>query len=194
MTMQMSRRDFVQMSAVAVGATVLSGCRTFGTGEELPHYCVGTVADSAQYECLHPHFKKAFEFLRRKDLASLPNGTYKLAGDDCRAIIQDADLVPLQERKVECHRAYIDIQSPITGPEAIGVFQMDEAHLALPFDEKSDCVVFDGPAPLMTVLRPGSFAIFFPPKGGHAPSCRAPDGPRRIRKVVIKVRWRSCAG
>ena len=188
MTLRMSRRDFVQASAAAVGTAVLSGCRTFEADADLPHYCVGKVSDSARYEALNPHFRKAFEFLRRKDLASLPNGTYELDGEDCRAIIQDTDLVPLQERKVECHRRYIDIQAPITGPEAIGVFRMDDKHLALPFDDRDDCVTFDGPAPLMTVLKPGTFAIFFPPRGGHAPSCRAPDGPRRIRKVVIKVR------
>lgn len=35
--------------------------------------------------------------------------------------------------------------------------------------------------------RPGEFAVFFPPKGGHAPSCIATGGPDRIRKLVIKV-------
>ena len=37
------------------------------------------------------------------------------------------------------------------------------------------------------MLKPGEFAIFFPEKGAHAPGLSS-DGPRKIRKLVIKVR------
>ena len=36
-------------------------------------------------------------------------------------------------------------------------------------------------------LKPGEFAVFLPPCGAHVP-CTSLTGPRKIRKLVIKVR------
>ena len=150
-------------------------------------HVVGKISDARRYESLNPHFAKAFDFLRRKDLSALPVGRYEIDGSNCWAMVQETPLVPLAERKVECHRQYIDIQSPISGPEAIGLYTMDAVHLALPFNAKDDYVLFDDTAKPVT-LRPGEFGIFFPPCGGHAPSCRADGSPDLLRKLVIKVR------
>ena len=52
--------------------------------------------------------------------------------------VQEVNLTPLDgSAKVEAHRKYIDIQSPITGDETIGQMTMDAERLALPFDEKN---------------------------------------------------------
>ena len=57
--------------------------------------------------------------------------------------VQEVNLAPLDgSAKVEAHRKYIDIQSPITGDETIGQMTMDAERLALPFDEKKDIVLF----------------------------------------------------
>lgn len=158
-----------------------AGCRTTES------HMTGKTADCGRYEALNPHFPKAFEFLRRADLASLPVGRYEIDGENCWAMVQKATLVPLAERKVEAHRKYIDIQAPITGPETIGLYTLDAAHLALPFDAKGDCVLFAAEADPVS-LAPGEFGIFFPPTGGHAPGCQTPGGPKEIRKLVIKVK------
>ena len=151
-----------------------------------PSHLVAKIEDSEKHRRMHPRFRKAFEFMRRSDLSSLPVGRYEIDGTNCWAMVADADLVPLAERKIEAHRRYIDIQSPITGPETIGLYEMDAEHIALPFEEKDDCVLFDGAKRPITLL-PGEFAVFFPPRGAHAPGCRAEDGPDRIRKLIIKV-------
>ena len=92
----------------------------------------------------------------------------------------------MAERKLEAHRRFIDIQAPLTGPETIGLAQMDAAAQALPFDEENDYVLYEGKSEPVT-LKPGDFAIFFPPDGAHAPCAHAPGGPEKIKKVVIKV-------
>lgn len=187
----MTRKAFLGNSLMLAGAAAFMG-RTLQAAEvQAPvDYLFGKVSDSARYESLNPHFKKAFEFLRRKDLAQLPKGVYPIDGDACKAIIQEPTLVPSSERKVECHRNYIDIQAPLTGPELIGVCTLTDEQMKLPYDAKGDCILFDAKRDdlLLNILQPGWFGIFFPPKGGHAPSCLPPDGPAKIRKVVIKVR------
>ena len=150
-----------------------------------PHI-VAKIADCARYEVLNPHFGKAFAFLRRPDLADLKPGRYEIDGDNCWAMIQESSLTPLAGAKVEAHRKYIDIQSPISGPETIGFFTMDAVHSELPFDEVHDCELFNAETKPVT-LHPGEFAIFFPPAGAHAPG-HSSNGERTIRKVVIKVK------
>ena len=149
-------------------------------------HIVGKIADSERYLNLNPLFAKAFAFLQRPDLAALPPGRYDIDGNRCWANVQEASLAPLSERKLEAHRRFIDIQAPITGPETIGLAEMDAAAQALPFDAANDYVLYVGPSKPVT-LTPGEFAIFFPPLGAHAPCCCAPDGPGKIKKVVIKV-------
>ena len=150
-----------------------------------PHM-TGALANCEIFRSLSPTFAKAIDFLREPGIASLAPGRYDIDGDVCWANVQDADLVPHGERKLEAHRRFVDVQAPLTGPETIGFATMDAAALALPFDVERDCVLFEGPSRPVT-LTPGEFAVFLPPLGAHAPCCRAPDGPDRIRKVVVKI-------
>ena len=94
--------------------------------DDEPHI-VGALADSERYQGLNPLFPKAFSFLRRPDIATLPPGRYEIDGDRCWASIQDVTLTPIEERKLEAHRRFIDIQAPLTGPETIGLARLDAA-------------------------------------------------------------------
>ena len=150
------------------------------------HHLFGSLASCEDFFKLNPLFEKAFAFLKRPDLAQLPVGRYDIDGSRCWANVQEAVLAPLAERRLEAHRRFIDIQAPVTGPETIGIAEVDAAALELPFDVENDCVLYASPSRPIT-LNPGDFAIFFPPLGAHAPCCRADGGPERIKKVVVKV-------
>lgn len=176
----------MRLSCAAVVAVVVAGC-CLPSPEQRPPHIVAKISDAVKYERLNPRFGKAFKFLCRSDLADLKPGRYEIDGENCWAMIQDANLTPYEkgEIKVEAHRKYIDIQSPITGPETFGLFLMDDAHRTLPFNEVKDIVFFNAVTRPMT-LNPGEFAIFFPPDGAHAPG-HCIGGGRGIRKLVIKV-------
>ena len=182
-------RNFVR-SIIAVSVAVCAGCAPMFENERnnamsKPHV-IGKISDCEAHKVLHPRLAKAFGFLQRSDLADLKVGRYEIDGDNCWAMISEGDLIPASERKLEAHRRYIDIQSPISGPELFGFATMDEKALALPFDTDRDCVLFEG-ASEPHVINPGEYAIFFPPLGAHAPMCIAPGGPAKVRKVVVKV-------
>lgn len=171
-------RRVIAIAAVAVVSVSMAS--------ERPAHVVSRISECGRYASLNPYFAKAFKFLQRKDLATLAVGRHEIDGDNCWAIVQEAKLTPLAGGKVESHRKYVDIQTPITGPETFGLLTLDKKHLALPFDVEKDCMLFDAETKPVT-LKPGEFAIFFPPVGGHAP-CHFDDCVRTIRKLIIKVR------
>jgi len=150
-----------------------------------PDHVVARIADAGQYEHLNPRFAKAFAFLRRPDLATLPEGRYEIDGTNCWAMIQNPALKPWPQTTAEAHRRYIDIQAPISGPETFGIGMVRADWAQLPFDEEKDYMLFEQELPAVT-LQPGEFALFFPPHGAHIPCC-AKDGAKTVRKLVIKV-------
>lgn len=152
------------------------------------NFYVGKISDCDQVVDRHPRFAKAFEFLKRPDLFTMPVGRYELDGDNMWAMIQDADLKPFGDvQHPEVHATYIDIQAPLTGPETIGLLPLTPDALAkITVDAKKDIGFFDAKTQPAT-LTPGEFAILMPPYGAHAP-CRSTDGARKIRKLVIKIR------
>ncbi len=157
------------------------------------HHYFGKVSDTAELEKIHPRLKKAFDFLRRKDLDTLACGTYELEagapGEKAAvfAMVQELDLKPAAPgpQRVEAHGRYIDVQAPLSAAETFGVAELDPTRPDFPFDAGKDIGFIDLPCELKTV-KPGEFAVFMPPRGAHAP-CLSLDGPRRIRKVVVKV-------
>ena len=175
---------------MTLGLAVLAGCGTCSKENkmELGEFVVAKIADSAKYEQLHPRFAKAFEFMRRPDLATLPLGRYEIDGDNMWAMIQEAKLKPFGEiQHPEVHGTYIDIQAPLSGPETIGLYTMTPDERAqIAFKADKDIGFFDAQTKPAT-LQPGEFAILVPPYGAHAP-CRSMDGERTIKKLVIKIR------
>lgn len=179
--------------AAAVVAFGAAGCAEWMRGstdastDAVPHLRC-KVTESTKFEGRHPLFVKAFAFLRRPDLADLQCGRYEIDGTNCWAMVQEVSLKPFaDENQYEVHRAFIDIQAPISGSETIGVAE-PEPKVFDGFNVEKDYVLFKAKGePWM--LKPGEFAVFFPEKGAHAPGLSS-DGPRKIRKLVIKVRDR----
>ena len=181
------RLDAIISCTAAIVLAVVAGCAGRGSVGETPQpHVFARIADSARYEAMHPRFAKAFAFMRRPDLAQLPCGRHEIDGNDCWANVMEVELKPFaDENTYEVHRAYIDIQLPISGKEAIGVTRPAPEVFA-GFDIEKDYVLFKDKG-VAHELVPGDFAIFFPDEGAHAPGLSR-DGARKVRKVVIKVR------
>ena len=152
-------------------------------------FLVGSIANTEAIEKLNPFFAKAFAFLKRADLATLSAGKYEIAGDDCFAMINETSLKPIAEGRCEAHSKYIDIQMPVSAPETIGVAVTPECAIEGAFKD-NDCVFMDVPFDTID-LKPGEFAVFFPPDDAHAPCLtrKVQDAGCSVhRKVVVKVR------
>jgi len=149
-------------------------------------YVADSLANIGEYAKLGPNFAKAVAFLLRSDLKNLPNGRYALDGENAYAMIQEATLKEWGTGRPEVHRAYFDIQLPLSGPETIGVGRFDPTASG-DFDEEKDIGFYDGIAVEPLVLNPGEFAILYPETCAHAPCCDEVGGDV-IRKIVVKVR------
>ena len=60
--------------------------------------------------------ERAFEYLSRTDLASLPLGHTDIEGDDVYVLILEGETKPPEQVRFEAHRRYIDIQIVVPGP------------------------------------------------------------------------------
>ena len=148
----------------------------------------GSLSDTSAFEARDPRFAKAFEFLRRPDLAELPDGRYEIDGDEIFAMVSSPALKPYGTGKTESHRKYIDIHYPINGREVIGLHTLTEAELALPFDTEKDFVLFDSETEPVEI-GPGEFLVCYPPLDGHAPcGTRENPIPQGYRKVCLKIK------
>ncbi len=139
--------------------------------------------NAGRYLNLHPGFRRGFEFLARKDLASLDSGRYELGGDGLFALINRDPGRGRGGARLEAHRKYIDIQLLVEGSEEIGWRPTAECRkLAEPYVAERD-IMFFSDAPLAWIpLAVGKFMIFYP-EDAHAPL--AAIGPNV--KAVIKV-------
>ena len=153
---------------------------------DLKETLLAKIADCDQYVGLHPRFEKAFAFLKRPDLAELPLGRYEIDGDNCWAMVQEAELKPYPQPKGEVHRVYIDIQAPLSDEETLGVCDLPAHTVTQPFDEAKDIGFYEIKTKPLT-LKPGEFAVFFPKIDFHMPCCTV-GTPKKIKKLVIKIR------
>lgn len=139
-----------------------------------------------RYDFGDERFQKAFAFLRRDDLASLPLGRNEISGDEVFANIQRYDTVPAASKSYEAHRRYIDIQYVVSGEEAIAVAPLDTVEPLQDFDEASDFCLYGDPASCAWVPLHAGELLVVGPEDAHKPGC-ALAGPEAVLKVVVKV-------
>ena len=178
-------------SAIVMVAAMVFAVPPNGGATGRPAHVRGRISESAKYERMHPLFGKAFALLRRSDLCSLQCGRYEIDGSNCWAMVSEVQLKPFASTNLyEVHRAFIDIQAPLSGPETMGVAK-PSPKVFDGFDVEKDYVLFSSCGEPWTIEK-GEFAVFFPGEGAHAP-CLTVDGSRTVRKVVIKVRAKAPA-
>lgn len=145
---------------------------------------VASLSDSARYESLNPLFKRAFDFVRETDAASLQPGPHVLEEDALIVMVNEPEMKKPEKARMEVHDRFIDIHVPLSREE--GFMWKDRAVLekpSEPFDGEKDAQHYDDAPDTSFAVKLGQFAVFFP-EDAHA-GC---IGAGRLRKLVIKVR------
>jgi biofilm protein TabA len=136
---------------------------------------------------LTPSLRKAFDFLRGRDLLQLPDGRMEIDGDRVFALVQRYETVRMDTPTFEYHRRYIDVQFIATGDEVIGWAPAERMSVTGAYDAGRDiCFGTVAPGTWTPVhLQAGQVAVLWP-EDGHAPK-GAVRVPSSVMKIVVKV-------
>lgn len=139
--------------------------------------------NSAAYEAMNPAFQKAFAYLKTVTLDNLPGSRLELDGDRLYAFSSSYETQPADQRKIETHRNYLDIQYVVSGTEAMGYIPMKGLAVSEPY--RPDVEFYNTDADVLIPAPAGTFMIFFP-QDAHRPGCTWKE-PSQVTKVVVKI-------
>ena len=143
------------------------------------------IVNCKKYEALNRNFEKAFQFLNREDLGSLPLGKYEIDGESIFAMVQEYETKDLENAKYEAHKKYIDIQYLLEGSENMGYVAIDKLEVSSPYSEENDFMLLTG-KPRLILLNEREFFILFP-EDAHMPGIFVKEK-SKVKKIVVKVR------
>ena len=125
-----------------------------------------------------------FSFVLSHDLSGAQPGRIEIDGERLFINVDDAELLPAAERKLEVHRKYVDVHIPLSGPETVGWRPLASLPYEgdAPFDLERDFMFYSLPASVYFTVKPGDFYVMLP-EDAHAPVI----GEGRIRKLVGKL-------
>jgi len=140
-----------------------------------------------KYNYLEDKFLKAFEFLRRDDLAELSVGKYVIDGDVVVANVQEYTTKEWKDCKYETHDQYFDIQFVISGEENFGYEKRENLQVSEEYDPVKDVTFYHDPEVSGSViLKKGDF-IIVAPEDAHKPKPYVTE-PGPVKKVVVKIK------
>src|SRR5580700_2350386 len=100
------------------------------------------LSNSGRNRLLHPRFAIAFDWLARFS-PDTPDGRIEIDGSSVFALVQSYSTVPAAEKRLETHRAHIDIQYIVRGTEVMMWADAARLHPQGAFDEAKDVVFYD---------------------------------------------------
>ena len=138
-------------------------------------------------KALGKNFKIALAFLNKPRLDELEDDRYDLHGDDVFAIVQTYMTRPVDQRKWEAHKKYLDIQYIVSGNELIGYTDLANLKPLDPYDPERDLYFFKGHPDhgCFVPMKPGMLMVLGP-QDAHMP-CSMITVPEEVKKIVVKV-------
>ena len=145
---------------------------------------IDKVENSFLYEGLGENLALALKYIRETDFLNIPEGNYKLKGEEVFAIVQEYATKEEKEGRLESHRKYIDVQYIIEGVEKMGLVTLRNQE-PTEIIEKNDVLFYDKDVSTLVEFSAGMFGVFFP-DDLHKPGIRS-GASVKVRKVVVKI-------
>ncbi|MDR9828599.1 YhcH/YjgK/YiaL family protein [Vibrio sp. FNV 38] len=118
--------------------------------------------------------------------ASREDGKYDLSYEGAFVVLATALTEPVEVRKAEYHKNYIDVQIVKQGKEKFGYSNdLSESESAVISLENDVAFMNEVVNEQFVTLLPGDFAVFYPNQV-HRPLC-AVDIPQEVKKVIVKI-------
>lgn len=158
-----------------------------GFTKAAPDRTVNLVEFRQQVKRNPEQWRALFAWLESHDVTTLPKGKHPIEGTTMTVSIQDDTNKPLDERKSESHRKYIDFQWVVTGSEGFALLDHETSRPSMEYNPEKDLVRYDYDHwhTRFFTSTPGRFNIFFPGDWHIAKVKLGDDQPFRV--VVVKV-------
>ncbi|QJB57334.1 YhcH/YjgK/YiaL family protein [Pseudodesulfovibrio sp. zrk46] len=134
------------------------------------------------YTSLNPHLATAFAFLRRPNLADLPEGKHEVDGVNVWAVVAKGIGRKPGEALIETHDDYLDVQFVLKGVDNIGWKARKDLGPVVEARPATDVAFYADTPSSWSQVGPGSFGIYFP-NDGHLPMI----SDEWLHKVIMKV-------
>jgi biofilm protein TabA len=136
------------------------------------------------YYHLSSPLKDSFDFLRSKKFSFQNPHSYQIGTEGIYAILQEYSPKEKEDRSIESHRKYIDIQVMVEGMEYLGYADKNTLRF-FGYDKEHDTEKLTGPLTFFPFNK-DYFAVLFP-QDAHMPGVKASGSSMTVKKVVIKV-------
>lgn len=132
--------------------------------------------------------EETIEYLKGLDFSQISVGRHEIKGEDIFMNVAEYESFPREERIIEAHREYVDIQFLTEGEEKIGFGVFSEKNeIKEGYDKNKDLLVYERlEKEFDLILTPGVFAVFFTEEP-HRP-CVMVDKSVKVKKYVVKIR------
>ncbi|MCG3734212.1 YhcH/YjgK/YiaL family protein [Vibrio cincinnatiensis] len=146
----------------------------------------GHLSALAEYAQLPTKLLDVIDTVKQRLATHPSNGRYTLEEDEVFFFIVDDHSQPLNERKAEIHKKYLDVQIVLEGEERFGFSLHPFQSLAEDYLEERDLAFSEDIIDEQFVDLSENEFIIFDAEQPHRPLI-AVESPRPIRKAVIKV-------
>ena len=145
------------------------------------------LSNASNYYGMGELYKKAFEWLKNTDLASLEAGRIEIEGDKLFVLVQHYDTKNINDCKWEAHKLYADIQYIIEGNELMGYAPVELLTDVVDHTPAQDVLNYkDGNnVGVYFTANAGDFFVFLP-QDGHAPNIENGVSVAN-KKAVVKI-------
>ena len=139
--------------------------------------------DSSKYP---EAIRTALSYLSSHDFMKMEAGTFPISGKNIYAMLMDIKTKPVEEKRPESHKKYIDVQYIVKGKEMQGIAPDCGNETVVDCKEENDIYFYASVKnESFVIVDEGSYTIYFP-NDIHRPGCSVSE-PEDVRKVVIKV-------
>ena len=136
------------------------------------------------YKGINPNLDTAIDYISSHNLAELPLGKTVIDGDNVYINVMETKAQPIEERKYEVHKYYMDIQMDLEGVERIDTGNTCETSI-LDYNDEADVATASAPDMAQCLIGPGNFIICMANEP-HKPNI-AVSNETFLKKAVCKV-------
>ena len=150
----------------------------------------GRIEDLKYYYSVCPEFENVYAFVKEYFENEKADGSYELIPDKLTASIATYTTSPAEERQLEAHRRYADVQVVLKGAERIECAHISDCKVELSeeFSKGGDIGFYADPEYVSSIaLDKGTF-LYLLPEDAHKPCVNAGTESAEVTKVVFKIK------